>query len=137
MYYQKFNNICSNISITSLPCWYHCCRQIFHGNNGLNHSSINTTLTHYGSYRTVVPFDPHAKYNNLYYIIHKIDDRVHTTKSMQTVPCHASVLCSCHFWLKTLKLILWILWYRLLYFAWADQRVQQFYNYHNVSRRYL
>ena len=21
----------------------------------------------------------------------------------------------------------------LLYFAWADQRVQQFYNYHNVS----
>ena len=23
----------------------------------------------------------------------------------------------------------------LLYFAWADQRVQQFYNYHNVSRR--
>ena len=23
----------------------------------------------------------------------------------------------------------------LLYFAWADQRVQQFYNYHDVSRR--
>ena len=23
----------------------------------------------------------------------------------------------------------------LLYFAWADQRVQQFYNYHNVSMR--
>ena len=23
----------------------------------------------------------------------------------------------------------------LLYFAWADQRVQQFYNYHNMSRR--
>ena len=23
----------------------------------------------------------------------------------------------------------------LLYFAWADQRIQQFYNYHNVLRR--
>ena len=23
-----------------------------------NHSSITTSLTHYGSYRTVVPFDP-------------------------------------------------------------------------------
>ena len=35
----------------------------------------------------------------------------------------------------SVNLLMTVLQYiNLLYFAWADQRIQQFYNYHNVSR---